>query len=150
MVYDPFELLMSFEASRSQDSLIHSRDQEDQPKDSASQLNTGFISLIESAQAPSYQQGFPTQTTTWSFNASAPDPDPDPDPTHNFSTSLQSSHNSTASLDSSANIPSSILHSNTPLAGQGGQPSFDTIGREEQLTDDRGRYANSSEPSSAS
>lgn len=137
MVYDPFELLMSFEASRSQDSLIHSRNQEDQPKDSASQLNTGFISLIESAQAPSYQQGFPTQTTTWSFNA----PAPEPGPTHNFSTSLQSSHNSTASLDSSANIPSSILHSDTSLAGQSDQPSFDSIGPEEQLTDDQGRYA---------
>ncbi|KAJ5983950.1 hypothetical protein N7481_006049 [Penicillium waksmanii] len=129
---------MSFEASHSQDSSIYSRDQEGLPKDSASQLNTGFISLIESAQAPSYQQGFPTQTTTWSFNAPAPALENHPEPSHNFSTSLQRSHNSTASLDSSVNIPSSILHPNTPLAGQSDQSSFDIVGREEQLTDDQG------------
>lgn len=132
---------MSSGASRSHDSSFHSRDQEEQvePKDPTSQLDTGFVPLIESAQTQNYRSGFQDQTTAWSFNSPAAALNSSPESAQAFSTVLQSPQDSTLSLGSASGLPSDILNSDTPLSGQGGQLSFEGVNCKEQLTDDQGR-----------
>ncbi|OQE26336.1 hypothetical protein PENSTE_c005G08885 [Penicillium steckii] len=131
---------MSSGASRSHDSSFHSRDQEEQvePKDPTSQLDTGFVPLIESAQTQNYRSGFQDQTTAWSFNSPASALNSSPESAQAFSTVLQSPQDSTLSLGSASGLPSDILNSDTPLSGQGGQLSFEGVNCKEQLTDDQG------------
>lgn len=116
---------MSFEDSHFEGPLILSRLQENYYQRQFLQLNTESFTLIESANAPSYQHNLPSQMVIWMSHALVPALD-------DHQQSVQAC--STILLDYCSDVQSSTSDSDGTFQGKNGKPSYSAMERENQVT----------------
>lgn len=97
-------------------------------------------SVFESVQAPDYQQqeqqgSFPSSDSSWRFHSPVQSLGNDSQSTQSFPISLHPDIAS-LSLNSSDSLAGTILDPDTPLQSLEDEQSFNSVNREEQLTDD--------------